>query len=161
MDEVNRGDTDEGNIAGDAFDIFDPLNLHHRIGYEAGFQRENYDPTLTALYNANTARRNTGEIVDGTPVEHTTNVRIAMIFQEIMKHDTLMQLDFRNGDAGTVAETIHTTIDTTIITDSFESRIPSSQTGEVTEADVQVFLELLRAQGEDGDIHLEEFLRSE
>ena len=160
-EEVGTSSRDDGSTQWDTFDIFDPLNLRHRINYEAGFDRENYDPTLASLYEANKTRRAGGEIVDGAAVGHTTNARIAMIFQEVMKHDTLLQHDFRNGDAGTTTELIHTTIDTTIATDSFESPLPTAQTGEVTEADVQIFLVLLRAQGEDGDIRLWEFLYNE
>lgn len=131
---------DRGETIGDSFDLFDPLNIRPSIKYPDGFIPEEHNPILTKLFNKNQSRREQGEIVNGTPVIHTTNVKIAAIYQELLAKDNLLSGELTDGD---LAESILRDIETSIGDDTFNSRTPSDQFGNVELEDVEAFLEIL------------------
>lgn len=155
------GMTDTGNTVGDAFDIFHPIDLRHEIDYPDTFNRENYDPTLTKLFDANDTRRDDGEIVNATAVNHTNNAKIAFIFQAIMQDGTKLDEEFASGDTEALISGIHWILgaNPAVTEASFPgSRVPTEQQGPVEESDVRVFIDLLRDIGDGDDTTLGDLL---
>jgi len=152
---------DTWNTVWDEFDMFNPINLRHMIEYPDTFNRDNYDTTLTKLFDENDTRRKDGEVVNGSAVNHTNNAKIAFIFEAMMKDGDVLSEEFASADTATLVSTIHGKLwaNPEVTETSFNgSTVPSEQRGPVEESDVQVFVELLRKIWDGDDVTIWDLL---
>lgn len=123
--------------------ILDPQDVRYNIKTPDGIDESDIRPQLDKLFIANESDRDNGWLTNNTLTRTLSNAKIAKIYQSILGNDALLTQWFSNNTA--TVNTIRGLLGTPpkVTAGDFDSIIPSSELGSISDADITAALTLM------------------